>query len=130
LEEVCGHQWITVNKCLLAAKKNILSEDWIDIKYEDLFRSPENTVKVLFDSLGLVMEPLVVDFVRSLDAHVTNTDSPPAIGKWSRKNRGSIQNVIPLLCPMMNELGYNIEEYTEPFMPLHSSIGHKGEDQL
>jgi hypothetical protein len=111
LEEVCAHQWVKTNEILLETKDTVPPEDWIDVRYETLFLSPEETVRNLYASLGLNLEPAVIDFALALDKHVLNTDSKPEIGKWKVRNRERLSKVAGDIEPMMSRLGYRMEDY-------------------
>jgi hypothetical protein len=110
IQEVCAHQWLTTNEILLKTKGEITPEDWVEVRYEDLLRTPNETVQKLLNSLGLNMSLAISEFVNSLEDHVINTDTKPELGKWKSRNFERVQSVMPLLRPMMDQLGYNGSE--------------------
>jgi hypothetical protein len=105
IEEVCAHQWITVNRILRRAKGHVDDADWLDVRYEKLIESPVPLVSDLFNQLGLPMENSVQQFAGNLSQNVVNTSTPPGIGKWRRRNPERIRRVMPMLASAMEELG-------------------------
>ncbi len=53
LEEVCAFQWISANRLALEAKKGIPPEQWIHLRYEDIFERPVEMFGQAFARLGV-----------------------------------------------------------------------------
>ncbi len=112
IEEVCAHQWLGINQYLLDVKGGIDAADWIDLRHEELVRQPERTVGELLEKLEIGFEGSTAEFVSTLSSRLVNTRavSQPVIGKWKFENPERIRNVISMLRPMMNRLGYTTED--------------------
>lgn len=111
IEKVCAHQWLTSNEYLQEAKKSIPSEDWVEVKHENIVNSPIESVTQMFNQLGLEITPNVLDFAHSLKQHQPNTESAPEIGKWKHRNAERVSKIIPIVRPMMEKLGYDTDDY-------------------
>lgn len=108
LEKVCAFQWISTNEALVEAKESIAAKDWVDIKYENLVLEPEKSIQKIFGQLQLDYNTDVEEFVSTLDRHVTNTESKPAIGKWRNQNPERVRRILGMIEPTMEKLGYDM----------------------
>lgn len=109
LEEVCAYQWIIANRMALDAKKHIPSAQWIHLRYEDIFERPVEMFQEAFERLG-------IPFTKELQQRCANLQptsivkGAPKKQKWKAHNPEAIQRVLPMIRPMMDELGYNMNE--------------------
>ena len=53
LEEICARQYVACNEAVLAARRRMRDERWVDVGYEDLVANPTAELGKLFDSLGV-----------------------------------------------------------------------------
>jgi hypothetical protein len=105
LEEVCAFQWTSANQLALDAKQAIPSEQWIELRYEDLFERPVEMFKELFERLGL---PFGEEMrARCADLRPTSiVRGAPKKEKWKEHNREGIERILPVIAPMQQRLGY------------------------
>lgn len=110
LEEVCAYQWITANRMALDAKKIIPSEQWIHLRYEDIFDRPVEMFKGVFDRLEIPFSDALHEHCATLNKRPTSIVSgPPRKHKWQGKNREAIEHILNKIQPLMQELGYDID---------------------
>lgn len=106
LEEVCAFQWVSANRLALDAKEAIPAEQWIHLRYEDLFERPVEMFRAAFDRLGVPF----TDDLRARCEHLRPTSivkGKPQQQKWRQHNPEAIERVLPTIRPMMQELGYD-----------------------
>ena len=107
LEEICARQYIACNEAVLEARESIDPSRWHELAYEDLVASPVETVRELYERLGLAFDPAVEGFAAGLDRRPSSTTlSQPQPGKWRRMNREAIERILPLTEPIEKRLGY------------------------
>ena len=109
LAEVCAFQWVAANEAILAARDEIATHRWFEIRYEELVASPKGSVERLLTGLGLPADAAVLAHADELHRHVTKTVTAPRPDKW-RKDALEIEPVLPLIRPTMERLGYTIED--------------------
>jgi len=115
LAEVCAFQWRAANEAILRSKERIGSTRWVEVKYEDVLASPEETVTRLFHDIGLSPEPDVLAWSGSLDRHVTRTAvTAPRKDKWRQEHPKEIEAIMPMISPMLERLGYTTEQARQP----------------
>ncbi len=109
LEEVCAYQWIMANRMALDAKQSIPPSQWIHLRYEDIFERPVAMFQGAFERLG-------IPFTEDLRQHCANLQptsivkGAPKKQKWKEHNPEAIQRILPTIRPMMEELGYSMDE--------------------
>ncbi|HEX5675973.1 MAG TPA: sulfotransferase [Azonexus sp.] len=109
LEEVCAFQWIAANRMALDAKSIIPPTQWIHLRYEDLFERPVGMFREAFAQLG-------VPFTPELEARCANLQptsvvkGTPKKQKWREHNPAAIERILPMITPMLRELGYDAED--------------------
>ena len=108
LAEACAFQWVSANRLALEARKLIPPNQWIHLRYEDIFERPVAMFREAFEQLG-------VPFTAELEqrcAHLQPTSvvkGTPQKQKWKENNPGSVEKILPMIAPMMRELGYDAE---------------------
>lgn len=106
LAEVCAFQWISANQLALQARAVIPPDQWIQLRYEDLFERPVEMFRHAFDRLG-------VTFAADLSARCANLQPTsvvkgrPKLQKWREHNPEAIERILPAIRPLMIELGYD-----------------------
>ncbi len=108
LEEVCAYQWMTANRMALDAKQLIPEQQWIQLRYEDIFCRPVEMFQAAFERLGLPFdEPLRARCASLSERPTSIVNGPPKQQKWRSQNRQAIENVLATISPMLIELGYD-----------------------
>lgn len=106
LEEVCAYQWMTANRLALDAKHGLPADKWIQLRYEDLFERPVEMFQAAFEQLDVPF----TDALRARCAHLQPTSivkGAPKQQKWKEHNPEAIERILPMIRPMMLELGYD-----------------------
>lgn len=105
LEEVCAWQWVRCNEAVLAHRTQTREQvPYLTLRYEDLVSDPAAT-------LSRIAEFLQIDFEKNLGHFACrlpqiNVVSAPDREKWRRQNPQAIEHILPLIGPMMQQLGY------------------------
>jgi hypothetical protein len=106
LEEACAFQWVSANRLALDAKQAIPQEQWIHLRYEDIFERPVEMFREAFEWLG-------VPFTADLEARCANLQptsivkGKPKKQKWREHNPEAIERILPVIRPLMLEMGYD-----------------------
>jgi hypothetical protein len=105
IEEVCAFQWLSANRLALHAKRNIPSEQWIQLRYEDIFERPVDMFQEAFARLGIPFTDTLL--TRCANLRPTSiVKGTPMKQKWKEHNPEAIQRILPTIRPLMLELGY------------------------
>jgi len=111
LAEVCAFQWVGANEAILAAREQIGTERWVDVRYEDLLDSPREITARMFEGIGLPADEEVLRWALELDTHVSRTAvTVPSREKWRKEHPLEVESVLPMIEPMMRRLGYESDE--------------------
>jgi hypothetical protein len=108
LEEACAFQWISANRLALEGKRLIPADQWIQLRYEDLFERPVEMFQEAFERLGIPFDAAL----RERCAHLAPTSivkGKPKKQKWKEHNPEAIQRILPMIRPMMEEMGYDAD---------------------
>jgi hypothetical protein len=106
LAEVCAFQWISANRLALDAKASVRPEQWVQLRYEDIFERPVEMFRDAFARLG-------VPFTADIEARCANLQptsvvkGAPKQQKWREHNPEAIESVLPMIRPLMREMGYD-----------------------
>jgi hypothetical protein len=109
LAEVCAFQWVSANRLALGARAAIPPSQWIQLRYEDIFERPVEMFRDAFERLG-------VPFTEALAArcaHLQPTSvvkGAPMRQKWREHNPEAIERILPVIRPLMIELGYDPDD--------------------
>jgi hypothetical protein len=109
LEEVCAFQWLSANRLALEGKRLIPEENWIQLRYEDLFERPVDMFRGAFEQLGIPFDTAL----RERCAHLAPTSivkGAPKKQKWKDHNPAAIERILPMIAPLMSELGYHTDD--------------------
>lgn len=108
LEDVCAFQWTMANRMALDAGRSVPAEQWIRLRYEDIFDRPVEMFRDVFARLGLPFDEAMRDRCMKL-AHTPTSivKGKPAKQKWKQSNPEAIERVLPTIRPLMDELGYD-----------------------
>lgn len=108
LEEVCAFQWVSANRLALDAAAQLPSEQWIQVRYEDIFERPEEMFREVFNRLGISFDTQMEARCAGLVARPTSVvRGKPQQQKWKLHNPDAIEHILPTIAPLMLELGYN-----------------------
>lgn len=111
LEEVCAYQWITANRLALDAARQLAPEQWIGVRYEDIFERPAEMFAEVFARLGLPFEARMQAHCAGLAGKPTSiVKGAPQRQKWKAHNPEAIARILPMIAPMMHELGYATDD--------------------
>ena len=109
LEEVCAHQWLMANRLALDASREIPAEQWIRLRYEDIFDRPVEMFREVFDRLELPFDEAVSRRCATLDTRPTSiVKGAPKKEKWKERHAAKIERILPRIAPLMVELGYDV----------------------
>jgi hypothetical protein len=109
LEEVCAFQWMTANRMALDAGKDLSATQWIRLRYEDIFDRPVEMFREVFERLDLPFEDAVKSRCQTLNARPTSiVKGAPRKRKWKEHNPEAIERIVPVIRPLMEELGYDV----------------------
>lgn len=106
LEEVCAFQWVSANRLALDAKRLIPPEQWIQLRYEDLFERP---VEMFAEAFARLQLPFTED-LRERCASLRPTsivNGQPRPQKWRSHNPQAVARILPQIRPLMLEMGYD-----------------------
>lgn len=104
LEVICAHQWVASNEAVLAYANSPDALPILMIRYEDLVRDPDNSLTQIAGFLSLSIDDIPA-YGQGLPE--VNAISAPDSQKWQRE-REAIERVMPILGPMMANLGYSL----------------------
>ncbi|WP_022668855.1 sulfotransferase family protein [Desulfospira joergensenii] len=108
IEDVCAFQWMSANSMAIEAKKIIPENQWIQIRYENLFTHAEEIFRDVFNKLGLPFEDSIRKRCQSLLKHPTSiVKGQPELGKWRTQNPKEIEKITDKIRPIQKILGYN-----------------------
>jgi hypothetical protein len=110
LEEVCAFQWVSANRLALDARGGIPDEQWIQVRYEDIFDRPVEMFREVFARLDLSFDDAMRRRCASLGNRPTSiVKGAPMKQKWKEHNPEAIERVLPMIRPMMERLGYELD---------------------
>lgn len=108
LEEVCAFQWISANRLALDAKIIIPEQQWVQLRYEDIFTRPVEMFEQAFAQLNIPFEDAVRQRCLNLGARPTSiVNGMPKQQKWKSQNPDAITRILDKITPIMLELGYD-----------------------
>ena len=111
VEEVCAYQWITANGMALEARAFIPPEQWIQLRYEDIFDRPVDMFRDVFRRISVTFDPELQARCKTLGSRPTSiVKGAPRRQKWREHNPQAIERILPVIRPMMLELGYDPDE--------------------
>ena len=112
LEETCAHQWIQSNRYALDSLTKLDQDRVIKVSYEDMCEKPGEIVKNICDFVNIKYEDKLQEYAEKPPVVSTALFEKPKNDKW-KKNQAAIEKVLPMIEPMMNELGYR-EDLNSP----------------
>jgi hypothetical protein len=107
LEEVCAHQWLKCNEAVLKYQGENVKTPFLTMRYEELIASPDHVLQQVSDFLEIDYEQSFGGIKHGLPR--INVVSDPDPDKWRRKSAREMQHVLPIIRPMMEQLGYSCD---------------------
>lgn len=109
VERVCARQWSASNEHALKALPEIDPDRRTEIRYEDLVDDPVGEIGRLMEFVDLPYEAEVRERAAAVSTTPINTVTPPERGKWRKENPTEIENVLELIRPAMQAMGYRLD---------------------
>lgn len=108
LEEVCAFQWVSANQLALNAGRNIPANQWIQVRYEDIFENPVSMFRNVFERLDVPFDEKMQAHCAGLAGRPTSiVKGTPKKQKWKESNPDAIERILPTIAPLMREMGYD-----------------------
>jgi hypothetical protein len=105
LEEVCAFQWLSANRLALQAKASIPANQWIHLRYEDLFDHPVEMFQSAFEGLGIEFDAALREKCAKLQP-TSVVRGTPQKEKWKKHNPQAIERILPVIAELQREMGY------------------------
>lgn len=110
LEEVCAFQWISANRLALDAATALPAGLWCRVRYEDIFERPVEMFREVFEWLDLPFDARMEAHCAGLGGKPTSiVKGVPMKQKWKQSNPEAIERILPMITPLMREMGYDPE---------------------
>ncbi|MBS0510347.1 MAG: sulfotransferase [Proteobacteria bacterium] len=108
LEEVCAFQWVSANRLALDAARALPPEQWIQVRYEEIFERPVDMFREVFERLGVPFDEKMQARCAGLAGRPTSiVKGTPKKHKWKDSNPAAIERILPTIAPLMREMGYD-----------------------
>lgn len=105
LEEICAWQWVYCNKAVLAHRAETEGVvPYLAIHYEELVGNPAAVLPQIADFLNIDYASSLGRYANSLP--LINATTIPGEEKWRLQNGPAIERMMPILQPMISQLGY------------------------
>jgi len=108
LEQVCAFQWMTANRLALEGRRLIPQDRWVQLRYEDLFERPVEMFQEAFERLDIPFDAALRTRCANL-APTSIVKGAPRKQKWKDHNPEAVERILPLIRPMMADLGYDAD---------------------
>jgi len=90
--------------------RSVPPEQWIRLRYEDIFDRPVEMFREVFARLDLPFDASMRDRCAKLGQLPTSiVKGKPAKEKWKQSNPEAIERILPTIRPLMAELGYDTD---------------------
>lgn len=106
LAEVCAFQWISANRLAIEARAAIPPPQWIQLRYEDVFERPVAMFRDAFTRLDVPFTPELETLCANLQP-TSVVKGTPKQQKWREHNPEAIERILPMIRPLMLEMGYD-----------------------
>lgn len=111
IEEVCAFQWLSANRLALDAAKALPAEQWIGLRYEDIFERPVAMFRDACERLGVPFDARMEERCAGLAGRPTSiVKGAPKKQKWKESNPEAIERILPMIAPLMCEMGYDPDD--------------------
>lgn len=111
LEDVCAWQWLTANRLALDEARAVPQDQWIAVRYEDIFEHPVEMFRTVFDRLRIPFDRNMEARCADLATRPTSiVKGAPRKHKWKDHNPAAIERILPMIAPLMREMGYDPDD--------------------
>lgn len=101
LPEICARQWQEQIKAAFSQKKSIPSQNYLEVKYEDLVKNPSAVFDEIAGFIGLDKN------CPSFRHHITHKIKSESLDRWKKDlNPDAQEKIMKILKPTLKELGY------------------------
>lgn len=108
LEEICARQYVACNEAVLEARAGMDPARWVDVRYEELVRSPADELERLYAALDMRFADAARRHAEGLGARTASTAvTLPRPEKWREENRDAVARIAPLVAEVERRLGYD-----------------------
>lgn len=107
LEEICAWSWIRHIETAADALQAVPAEQKWTLRYEDLLDNPTTLAYQLAEFGGLTWTPAIDQFLAKRPLSRT-TVSAPEKDKWRRKHGALLEQLTPMIAPVMKRFGYTV----------------------
>ncbi|HET9437204.1 MAG TPA: sulfotransferase [Gaiellaceae bacterium] len=108
LEEICARQYVACNEAVLEARAGMDPARWVDVRYEELVRSPADELERLYAALDLRFADAARRHAEGLGARTASTAvTLPRPEKWREENPDAVARIAPLVAEVERRLGYD-----------------------
>jgi len=94
-----------VARLALAAKAHIPREQWVHLRYEDIFSRPVEMFENAFEQIGIDFTPEIERNCARLQP-TSIVRGKPQKEKWKQNNPDAIERILPAIAGLQAELGY------------------------
>ena len=109
IEDVCAFQYLSINRAILDAGKQLPVTQWTEIFYEDLLKDPVGGFQRTFEACRLTFTEEIEQHCRRVLSTPYNAFSEIRIDKWrDQRNRSRIERVMPSVAGLAREMGYEV----------------------
>lgn len=105
LPEICARQWMGCNEAVLGFHQAHPEVPFMTVRHESLVADGPTVLADLAAFAGVNPDRDWLERARSLPQ--INAVTAPSTQKWRQHNREEVQQVLPLISPMMQRLGYD-----------------------
>jgi hypothetical protein len=111
LEEVCAFQWVSANRLAFEAARHIPPDQWIGLRYEELFTRPVEMFRETCERLDIPFTEALKARCAGLGEHPTSVvKGRPQQQKWKQHNPEAIARILPIIAPQMRAMGYDPDD--------------------
>jgi hypothetical protein len=109
VEDVCAFQYEAIHSAILAAKRTIPPDQWIEVFYEDIVNHPAQQIGAIAERLGLSFDGTLKAHTESLLDRPYEAMFEIRLDKWrDHAHRAKIERVLPRLRAVSEALGYDV----------------------
>ncbi|MGL5082243.1 MAG: sulfotransferase family protein [Microcoleaceae cyanobacterium] len=111
LETICAWSWVEHNRYIVEKMQQdqTFSQKCLRVCYEDFLENPAQIISQVADFCDLVISDDCLQYIQAKPKSRT-TVSAPEKDKWKRKNQAEIESILPVITPMMHQLGYTVND--------------------
>jgi hypothetical protein len=104
LEEVCAFQYVRSVEAMLDYRSHLSPERLVEVRYEDLCRTPDPVLRDLVERLGLALPEGFLEAARQQIRPL------PEVPTWQVERMREIAAVLPSMLPTLERSGYVVED--------------------